>query len=254
MGLILGFLVLFIYRRKKLFIEDIGPKRGKMKVSTFFALLILLLTPSTFVSLFSFGSEAFLNLFGLTVNEGINSVLSSEGMQVSMFLYVILFGPIMEEILFRGVLLHRLEKYGKVFAIVVSAISFGVFHGNLTQGIFAIIIGLLLGYVALEYSLKWCIILHVFNNSLSMGQDLLMNYYSDIQVEFICFVVLAVISVLGILLLIKKKTILVEYKEENPTVPGSKALVYGNPWFIVFLCFCFVAVVFYMYSSISFLP
>ena len=250
-GLALGFLVLLIYRRKKLFTEDVAGKRGSMKVSTFLLLLILLLTPNTFVTMFSLGSEVFLNLFGYTCSNSIFNIFSTNNMSVSMLLYVVLLGPIMEEVLFRGVLLHRLEKYGKVFAISISAICFGIFHGNLTQGLFAVTIGFLLGYVALEYSVKWSIVLHIFNNGLSMVLDMLINHYTDISVEFISFLAFAVITVIGLILLFAKRGTLNIYKEANPTVPHSKKLVFGNAWFIVFVCMYFLTFVIYWSSAIS---
>ena len=83
---------------------------------------------------------------------------------VSMFLYASFLGPITEEIVFRGFVLRSLEKYGKHFAIVTSAIMFGLFHANFIQGIFAILVGLILAYVALEYSIKWSIAFHIVNN------------------------------------------------------------------------------------------
>lgn len=250
-SLILGFIILIIYRGKKLFTEDIAGKRAPMKVSTFFLLVVLLLAPNTLVTMFSLGSEVFLNLFGLTADGGILNLLSSDGMNWSMLLYIILLGPIMEEILFRGVVLHKLEKYGRVFAIFISTLCFGIFHGNLTQGLFAIAVGVLLGYVALEYSVKWSIVLHVFNNALSMGLDKLINTYPKVPIELITFVAFALITVLGILILLANKQKLGGYVKEHPTAPGSKALVYGNPWFIVFLCLYFVMFIMYITQAIS---
>lgn len=53
--------------------------------------------------------------------------------------------PIAEELLFRGVLYARLKKYFPVrTAIVLSAFIFGVYHGNLVQGIYAFFLGLLI--------------------------------------------------------------------------------------------------------------
>lgn len=72
--------------------------------------------------------------------------------------------PIVEELLLRGVVMARLKPYGRTFAIVTSAFIFACMHGDLTQGVFTFLFGLLLGYVAMEYSLTWSIILHVANN------------------------------------------------------------------------------------------
>ena len=39
-----------------------------------------------------------------------------------------------------------------------------VFHGNLLQTPYAFLVGLVLGYVAVEYSVGWSMALHIFNN------------------------------------------------------------------------------------------
>ena len=66
--------------------------------------------------------------------------------------------------MFRGAILRALEPRGKLFAMLVSSALFGLLHGNLVQGLFAFIFGLLAAYVALTYSLKWAIALHIANN------------------------------------------------------------------------------------------
>ena len=45
-----------------------------------------------------------------------------------------------------------------------SAFLFGLFHGNLLQTPYAFLVGLVLGYVAVEYSVGWSMVLHIFNN------------------------------------------------------------------------------------------
>ena len=62
----------------------------------------------------------------------------------------ILFGlisPIAEEIVFRGLVFNRLRRYYKaVPAMVVSGLLFGVYHGNLVQGLYGTCMGILLAY------------------------------------------------------------------------------------------------------------
>lgn len=85
---------------------------------------------------------------------------------LSMFLYAGLFAPVAEEILFRGLVLRSLQPYGRRFAIVMSALLFGLFHGNLVQMPYAFCVGLILGYTACEYSIGWSMVLHMVNNLL----------------------------------------------------------------------------------------
>lgn len=107
--------------------------------------------------------EILMNGFGRSVMPVLESV-SGDSSSVSMFLYSALFAPVGEEILFRGFVLGSLRPYGKRFAVMGSAILFGLFHGNLLQTPYAIFMGLILGYITVEYTLGWAVVLHVFNN------------------------------------------------------------------------------------------
>ena len=54
-----------------------------------------------------------------------------------------LYMPLIEEALFRWILYARLKRaYGKMTGILVSAAFFGLYHGSLTQGCYAFVMGL----------------------------------------------------------------------------------------------------------------
>ena len=91
---------------------------------------------------------------------------------LSLFLYMAIWAPISEEILFRGLIQRLLMPHGKKFAIFCSAFLFGIFHGNLIQTPYAFLVGLVLGYVAAEYSIAWAMLLHMINNML-LGDSLM---------------------------------------------------------------------------------
>lgn len=77
--------------------------------------------------------------------------------------------PLAEEILFRGVILHALKPYGNSFAVIVSALFFGLIHGNLVQMPGAFLIGIALGIVTLHTRSLWpAIIIHAINNTTSV--------------------------------------------------------------------------------------
>jgi uncharacterized protein len=64
--------------------------------------------------------------------------------------YVILFGSIAEEILFRGLILKQTENlHGKVFAIIISSLMYGVFSLNFGLGfaVFAFIFSIFTGWM-----------------------------------------------------------------------------------------------------------
>lgn len=90
--------------------------------------------------------------------------VSGASESLSMFLFTALAAPVWEEVLFRKYILKTLRPYGTRFTIVMSAFLFGMLHGNLIQTPFAFLMGLVLGYTAVEYGLSWAIGLHLFNN------------------------------------------------------------------------------------------
>jgi membrane protease YdiL (CAAX protease family) len=79
-----------------------------------------------------------------TVERGL---MTGEGSPVSGFVVVVVAGPILEELLFRGVILHGLlQSYRRRRAIVASAVLFAVYHLNPWQLLPAFVLGLLFGY------------------------------------------------------------------------------------------------------------
>ena len=70
---------------------------------------------------------------------------------VSIVAGVIIFGlivPIAEELVFRGVLYNRIKRsFGVEIATVLSALIFGLSHGNIVQFLYATILGLVMAYL-----------------------------------------------------------------------------------------------------------
>ena len=66
------------------------------------------------------------------------------------FLATVILAPVSEELLFRGLTLRFLRSAGVKFAIanVIQALFFGILHMNVVQGIYAFVVGLVLGYAA----------------------------------------------------------------------------------------------------------
>jgi len=74
-----------------------------------------------------------------------------------------------EELVFRGCVLRLLRSYGDLFAVVVSSVLFGLMHGNIRQIPFAIIVGLVLGWLYVITDNIWMsILVHFTNNAISV--------------------------------------------------------------------------------------
>ena len=77
----------------------------------------------------------------------------------------ILVPAVMEELLFRGAVLHALRPAGEKLAIWLSALLFMGAHGSLSQWLPALAAGLALGIVTFYTgTLRWAILIHLCNN------------------------------------------------------------------------------------------
>ncbi len=84
-------------------------------------------------------------------------------------LMLVVLAPVMEEVLFRGILLESVRsKHSAGRAIVVSALMFGVIHFIPQQVVNAFVIGLILGYIYVRTESLWpVIVIHALNNAMA---------------------------------------------------------------------------------------
>ena len=127
-------------------------------------------------------------------------------MNSSFILQVIAVGivaPIVEEFLMRGVILNRLLGYMRVIpALLIQAAMFGILHMNLLQGVYAGVLGLLMGYIYIKYgSLLMTILFHITLNTLSVV--LPESFAEGVNPFYILIPALLVTA--GILWLIKRR-------------------------------------------------
>ncbi len=110
-----------------------------------------------------------LDKFGITAPEPpttLEPTLISLGLNL---LVLAVLPALLEELLFRGLILHTLRPYGEWLAVVVSAVLFGFIHGGISQSVFAFLVGLVLGWLTVTTRNIWpAIVLHFINNALSV--------------------------------------------------------------------------------------
>jgi uncharacterized protein len=82
------------------------------------------------------------------------------------FTTIVVLAPVLEELIFRGIMLKGLlKRYSPATAIVVSSVLFGVVHLNPWQFISALILGIFIGWIYYRTrSISLAIIIHAFNN------------------------------------------------------------------------------------------
>lgn len=118
----------------------------------------------------------------------INNIFSRTS-PLLLILSIGIIAPVFEEILFRGIVFRELaSKINVVVAIVVQAFLFGAFHMNLTQGIYAFVVGLLLGWsYYVSGSLFVPVLIHLFFNTTSVFLSLLISESTPEITQLILF-------------------------------------------------------------------
>ena len=88
--------------------------------------------------------------------------------------YCCLVAPVLEEILFRGIIQRAMESYGAMTAILTSTLCFVLFHFNPEQLFTPLLMGLFAGFLAYRSrSLIPCIVAHILNNLLALLPEFL---------------------------------------------------------------------------------
>lgn len=155
--------------------------------------------------------------------------------------------PIVEELLFRGMVLHSLRKYGDGFAIVASALLFGLYHGNFVQMVFAFIAGLAMALVVVRTGSLWTsILIHFVNNSISLAIEMTQRYAGEGVANQLNYVIMGAVLVLGlaslIYILVKDKHF---FRGEVPDpmfrVSTRLGAVFANPGGVAVLIFSLVS-------------
>ncbi|WP_373599237.1 CPBP family intramembrane glutamic endopeptidase [Paraclostridium bifermentans] len=122
----------------------------------------------------------------------VSNEMSSKINSVVSVLCVVILVPIFEEIVFRGIIFDHLKRnYSLVTAIIVQALLFGLVHGNIVQGIYTFLAGIVFVLANIYCgSILGSIILHIIFNS---GIEELLGFNDTIyNMELILGVILFV--------------------------------------------------------------
>ena len=153
-------------------------------------------------------------LKGGMVQNAIMNIATSINVLLAV-LFMVICAPLIEEYVFRKLVVDRTIKYGQGVAVLLSGLMFGLFHGNLNQFIYAFAIGCFLAFLYVKTgNLKITIIIHMIFNFLGgvvsvrllemidmerymeivqsgMDMDALMIYMSENAVGWICYMMFA---------------------------------------------------------------
>lgn len=177
-----------------------------------------ILTPQSIVTilLLAFASQfvcnilmiAFQNLFPAVYEDYVKlaDTMSLKTMAAPAMIAIVgIFGPIAEELVFRGMVFRTLRK-GFPFAVaaLLSGVCFGIYHMNWVQGVYASCLGVVLAFVyERTQSILGAILFHIFFNCSSYLLEQLGNVLSDGMLGLLYLIAMAV-SVVAFIPLLRK--------------------------------------------------
>ena len=124
---------------------------------------------------------------------------------------VVIISPVFEELLFRKVLLEELLPYGKVTAILISSMLFGLSHANLEQFLYTIFMGIVCANIVLiTGKVRYAIYLHMAFNLFGA----IISGYIPSERYTILTEIIFVISA-AIIVILKAKTVFIIKDEAN---------------------------------------
>lgn len=238
-----GLVILLAVRRDRMISEDLrmgqyaDPTRRRMTPVVLLVAFMLTFAADAVGTVAEISLNAITSMLGVASDGGTLAQFDEISGNLFAILDICLLGPVLEELLFRGVVMRRLQPLGRVFAIVTSSVLFGVLHGDFVQGPSAIAAGLIYGYIAMEYSIGWAMVLHVANNSLAAVESVTFSWLpgsdrlddGQLLLGVICLIVLVVV---------RRRQIgayLAEHRAAKGTYVGWTSL-----WFVAFMVICFV--------------
>ena len=202
---------------------------------------------------------------------------ATESNMIVTFLYMVICAPILEEYIFRKLIVDRTVKYGQGVAIVLSGLMFGLFHGNLNQFAYAMLLGMFLAFLYVKTgNLKITIGLHMCINfmgavvsvlllkaiHLDEYQEIVMNggdaqAVMDFMMAYLPGWIGYMVYVLFILaVLVTGIVLFIVYRKKLKLEPGQIAkgrrfkTVIGNPGMIGYCIFWIAMIIIQMFPEI----
>ena len=199
------------------------------------------------------------SLFSMDINNPVHTLINSTDIWLNLMLISIV-GPIFEEIFFRKLLIDRTIKYGAKVSIILSAVIFGFFHGNINQFFYAFLLGGFFAYVYIKTGkIIYTIVLHIFINlmgsvistfAIKSLQALISNSYGAIDLAVVgiyslIFILTILFGLIGLSMFKKAK-----FNGSKTQLPLKHPLKTSllNPGMICFIIFYSAVIIFNIIS------
>ena len=201
---------------------------------------------------FMFGTNT-INVIYTMILENImeKSIITLLGSVVTNFdvvtvVCVVVLAPIMEELLFRKVILDRIRVYGDKFAIITTALLFGLFHMNMGQCIYATALGLVLAYVTCYTNrIRYAIFIHMLVNFFGGALPLYVGESGSNVVEMAYNIGVYALVIVGLIvfLLNRKK---IRFGEAKMPIEHPYETCFSAPWILVYVIGCAIIILIFL--------
>lgn len=131
---------------------------------------------------------------------------------ILVIMYVVILGPLTEELLLRGMALKCSNYAGGRIAYVFSAFAFGMFHGNIIQGMLGFLLGLFFAWIDIKAnSILPSVFLHIWNNGVSVVMDLIDSRTGISDTAFYIYMAAAIAAGVVCFVFIRKDLVSAQY-------------------------------------------
>lgn len=163
----------------------------------------------------------------------INEIVQSLDLWM-VFLLMVVFAPIVEELLCRKLLIDRTRQFGDRTAILLSGLIFGLMHGNFYQFFYAFGLGIIFAWIYTNTGrIGYTIAFHAVINF--MGSIVALKVAENDYIASIYGFFLLAMVILGIIFMIRcrKQVTLAEGPEELPP-KGRFSVIFLNAGMLLF--------------------
>ncbi len=146
-----------------------------------------------------------------------------------------------EELAYRGFIYRSLQRYGQLFAVILSSLMFGLMHNDWRSVVFASCCGFLIGCVRKTGGkLLLCILIHFANNAFSVIGTAIRIYFGHDSYTTLLYIAdnLALVVMLALFFLLRRRRIrLFSFGKSPYSLSAKEKLlsVISCPAFLVFL-------------------
>ncbi len=179
----------------------IGSKIANTKISSYFNTTGLTFKKIVIYFIISFFIRYVGNVVAILFEMIFSGVDMSVGSEIMSYqstktivitaIYVCFVAPVTEELMYRGFVLKNLSRVSQRFGIMVSSLMFGLMHANVSQFIFAFIMGIFLSHITIKHnSIIPSMIVHALSNIFSFAvsySGIMDDHFTAALVGFVMF-------------------------------------------------------------------